>query len=103
MGLSQRSALESVDLRQPREPRVSAVAGGQELPAGRLGEDGDLRVGKTFKFGPQVSTTIFWEMFNTFNWQNYYAQDNLLESPTFGVPTAARDLRRQQLGVRLDF
>jgi len=63
----------------------------------------DLRVGKTLRFGPQVSTTIFWEMFNTFNWQNYYAYDSLLGSPTFGMPTAARDLRRQQLGVRLDF
>jgi hypothetical protein len=63
----------------------------------------DLRVSKTFRFGQRASATIFWEMFNTFNWTNFTAYEGLMESPNFGFPTAAGDMRRQQLGFRLDF
>jgi hypothetical protein len=46
---------------------------------------------------------MFWEMYNTFNSLNYTSYDGLLESATFGLPTAAADRRRQQVGVRIDF
>jgi len=63
----------------------------------------DLRVGKTFRFGPKVSATIFWEMFNTFNAVNYIDYDGEMESSSFGYPLDAREMRRQQLGFRFDF
>ena len=34
---------------------------------------------------------------------NFTSYDNLKESTTFGLATAAGDRRRQQLGVRIDF
>jgi hypothetical protein len=79
------------------------------LPEGKNSRRGDsektvdLRVSKTFRFGQGASATIFWEMFNTFNWTNFTAYEGLIESPNFGFPTAAGDMRRQQLGFRLDF
>jgi hypothetical protein len=63
----------------------------------------DLRVGKTLRFGPRAAVTIFWEMFNTFNAKNFTEFDGELESTSFGYPLAAGDMRRQQLGVRIDF
>ena len=63
----------------------------------------DLRVGKTFRFGPRISATIFWEMFNTFNAQNFTEYDGEMESSSFGYPLSAFDMRRQQLGFRFDF
>ena len=63
----------------------------------------DFRVGKTFRFGQKVSATIFWEMFNTFNVQNFTEYDGELESSSFGYPLSALDMRRQQLGFRFDF
>ena len=63
----------------------------------------DLRVGKAFKFGPKMAITVFWEMFNTFNTVSYNTYDDDVNSPTFGLPFAASDMRRQQLGLRFDF
>ncbi|MBP1635267.1 MAG: hypothetical protein H6Q10_1841 [Acidobacteria bacterium] len=63
----------------------------------------DLRVGKTFRIGSRVSVTGFWEMFNTFNAQNFTEYDGEMESSSFGYPLSAGDMRRQQLGIRFDF
>ena len=63
----------------------------------------DLRVGKTFRLGARLSATVFWEMFNALNCENFTSYDGQLESPSFGPPTAAGDMRRHQLGLRVDF
>jgi hypothetical protein len=63
----------------------------------------DLRVGKSFRIGPKLSATVFWEMFNTFNAQNFSEYDGEMESSSFGFPLSAGDMRRQQLGFRIDF
>ncbi|MFB3853935.1 MAG: TonB-dependent receptor domain-containing protein [Vicinamibacterales bacterium] len=63
----------------------------------------DLRVGKTFKFGAKAGVTVFWEMFNTFNSQNFSGYDGEMESSSFGFPLDAGDMRRQQFGLRFDF
>jgi len=63
----------------------------------------DFRVGKVFKVGPKVSATIFWEMFNAFNWTSFSDYDGEMESSSFGFPLSAGDMRRQQLGFRIDF
>lgn len=63
----------------------------------------DFRIGKTFKFKERLQASVFWEMYNAFNWTSYTTYDTLLESTTFGLPNAAADPRRQQLGLRFDF
>ncbi len=63
----------------------------------------DLRLAKAVKLGRGMQVSLFWEMFNTFNWLNLNSIDNLLESSTYGLPTSAGDRRRQQLGIRFDF
>jgi hypothetical protein len=63
----------------------------------------DLRVTKVFRIRESLSASVFWEMYNAFNWVNFTTYDNLLESPTFGLPTAAMDRRQQQLGIRVEF
>ncbi len=64
----------------------------------------DFRVTKGFKLGPKVRASFFWEMFNAFNGLNYNGVNNLIDDPaTFGLWNSAADMRRQQLGVRIDF
>lgn len=63
----------------------------------------DLRLGKTFKFGPRAGLTVFWEMFNAFNTTNFSSFDGEMESSSFGFPLSAGDMRRQQFGLRFDF
>jgi hypothetical protein len=63
----------------------------------------DLRLGKAIKVGPRFSATVFWEMFNTFNTRNFSEFDGEMESSSFGFPLSAGDMRRQQVGVRIDF
>jgi outer membrane receptor protein involved in Fe transport len=63
----------------------------------------DFRVGRPFKLVGNVSATVFWEIFNTFNWANFFDYDGDLESSSFGFPLNADDMRRQQFGLRIDF
>jgi hypothetical protein len=63
----------------------------------------DLRVGKTFRVGGRVSASLFWEMFNVFNSDNFQAYQGSLESSAFGTPSRALPKRRQQFGFRVDF
>lgn len=63
----------------------------------------DLRLSKVFRAGDRVRVTAFWEMFNAFDRENFTGYVGGLESPLFGMPTAAFEKRRQQLGVRIDF
>ncbi|HEY3929859.1 MAG TPA: TonB-dependent receptor [Candidatus Koribacter sp.] len=64
----------------------------------------DLRLTKEFKFRERYQARVFWEMYNMFNSLNYTSYNNLIDNlSTFGQPTAASDMRRQQLGVRIDF
>jgi outer membrane receptor protein involved in Fe transport len=66
----------------------------------------DLRVTKVFKFKERFQPRVFWEMYNAFNALNYTSYNTLTGNPVpknFGHPTAAAEMRRQQLGVRIDF
>jgi hypothetical protein len=62
----------------------------------------DLRVSKIVRIH-RLRLTGFWEMFNTFDTDNFIDYAGSLESSSFGQPLAALDRRRQQLGFRLDF
>jgi hypothetical protein len=63
----------------------------------------DLRVGKLFRLPGNSSVSLFWEMFNVFNTDNFQAYQGSLESSTFGQPARALPKRRQQFGFRVDF
>ncbi len=63
----------------------------------------DLRVGKNFKLRGRMVASLFWEMFNVFNTDNFQAYQGSLESSSFGLPSRAFPKRRQQFGFRLDF
>lgn len=64
----------------------------------------DLRITKGFRLGPKLKASIFWEMFNAFNTLNYNGINTYLDDPaTFGLWNSAADMRRQQLGFRIDF
>jgi hypothetical protein len=64
----------------------------------------DLRVTKVFKLKERFQPRVFWEMYNMFNSLNYTSYHTNIDNPaTFGKPTGAAEMRRQQLGVRIDF
>ena len=63
----------------------------------------DFRLMKTFRIGPKVRVSGFWELFNAFNTNNFTAFQGSLQSSIFGLPADALEKRRQQLGFRLDF
>jgi hypothetical protein len=63
----------------------------------------DLRVSKIVRFGSRYSATVFWEMFNVFNVDNWLRYQGSLQSATFGLPLTEGAKRRQQFGFRFDF
>ncbi len=63
----------------------------------------DLRVSKILRFGSRYTGTVFWEMFNVFNVDNWLRYQGSLQSSTFGLPLTEGPKRRQQLGFRFDF
>jgi len=63
----------------------------------------DLRLSKILRFGPRVTVTAFWELFNVFNTDNYLDYQGSLQSSAFGLPLTEAPKRRQQLGFRFDF
>jgi hypothetical protein len=63
----------------------------------------DIRLTKTFRIGPKVRVSGFWELFNTFNTNNFTAFQGSLQSSIFGLPADAFEKRRQQLGFRFEF
>ena len=63
----------------------------------------DVRVGKRFKLPRNSAISLFWEMFNVFNVDNFQAYQGSLESTAFGQPARALAKRRQQFGLRVDF
>jgi outer membrane receptor protein involved in Fe transport len=65
----------------------------------------DIRASKGIKIGDRVKATLFWEVYNLLNTDNFVGtsyQQNI-RSPIFGKPTAAYEKRRQQGGFRIDF
>jgi len=62
----------------------------------------DLRVSKNFKFG-RTGAALFWEMFNVFNTTNFIQYQGNMLSSSFQLPQGAQPMRRQQVGVRIDF
>lgn len=63
----------------------------------------DFRLSKIIGAGSHLNVTLFWEMFNAFNTDNFIFYEGNLESTSFGLPTGALEARRQQFGFRLDF
>lgn len=62
----------------------------------------DLRLSKQFSLGP-IRLDAFWEMFNAVNTRNFTSYQGSLESALFGRPQSILPMRRQQLGIRVDF
>ena len=62
----------------------------------------DFRLSKIFRFGPTTST-VFWEMFNVFNVDNWQRYQGSLQSAQFGLPLTEGPKRRQQIGFRFEF
>jgi outer membrane receptor protein involved in Fe transport len=65
----------------------------------------DIRATKAFMIGARVRLSVFWEVFNLFNTDNFIGSSYVgrRESPIFALPTAAYEKRRQQGGFRIDF
>jgi outer membrane receptor protein involved in Fe transport len=63
----------------------------------------DIRVSKFFHFNGKTSMSVFWEMFNLFNVDNWLRYQGSLQSAQFGLPLTEAPKRRQQLGFRFDF
>lgn len=70
---------------------------------GSTEKDTDLRISKIFRFGSRRTGTIFWEMFNVFNVDNWLRYQGSLQSAQFGLPLTEGPKRQQQLGLRFDF
>jgi hypothetical protein len=62
----------------------------------------DVRLSKILRMG-RVTGTVFWEVFNLFNSDNFLRYQGSLESPAFGRPLTQLPKQRQQLGFRVDF
>jgi hypothetical protein len=63
----------------------------------------DLRVSKIIRFGGRNTGTVFWEMFNVFNTNNWLRYQGSLQSSQFGLALTEGPKRQQQLGFRIDF
>jgi len=62
----------------------------------------NLRLSKIIRIG-RSSGTIFWEMFNVFNADNWLRYQGSLQSAQFGLALTEGPKRQQQLGFRIDF
>jgi hypothetical protein len=65
--------------------------------------DADARLSKVFKIRERFSATAFWEVFNLFNYDNFYNFAGSLQSSSFGNPQSALPKRAQQGGFRFEF
>jgi len=63
----------------------------------------DIRASKGIRLGSRVTATLFWEVYNLFNTDNFTGYIQNVRSSLFGRPTAAFEKRRQQGGFRIDF
>jgi hypothetical protein len=63
----------------------------------------DLRVSKIIRFGGKRMGTLFWEMFNVTNTNNWLRYQGSLQSSQFGLALTEGPKRQQQLGFRIDF
>ncbi len=77
------------------EPRNSRRGGAEKIT--------NLRISKIVRIGARVRGTVFWEMFNVFNVDNWLRYQGSLQSAQFGLPLTEGPKRQQQLGFRLDF
>ena len=70
---------------------------------GGVEKDTDLRISKIIRLGGKRMGTVFWEMFNVFNVDNWLRYQGSLQSAQFGQPLTEGPKRQQQLGLRFDF
>jgi hypothetical protein len=63
----------------------------------------DVRVSKIIRLGGKRNVSVFWEMFNLFNVDNWLRYQGSLQSSQFGLALTEGPKRRQQLGFRFDF
>jgi hypothetical protein len=62
-----------------------------------------VRLSKQFRLGGTVRVHAFWEMFNALNTRNFTNYQGSLEAFNFAQPRSILPMRRQQLGIRVDF
>ncbi len=62
----------------------------------------DVRLSKLVRVG-RVTGSVFWEVFNLFNTDNFLRYQGSLESSAFGLPLTQLPKQRQQFGFRIDF
>ncbi len=65
--------------------------------------DTDLRVSKIIHLGGKNTGTLFWEMFNITNTNNWLRYQGSLQSSQYGLALTEGPKRQQQLGFRIDF
>jgi hypothetical protein len=58
---------------------------------------------QVFKFRERFAATAFWEVFNLFNYDNFYNFQGSLQSSSFGNPQSEFPKRAQQGGFRFEF
>src|SRR4030095_5232669 len=55
----------------------------------------DIRASKGIRLGRRVTATLFWEVYNLFNTDNFFGYIQNTRSSLFGRPTGALEKRRQ--------
>ena len=65
--------------------------------------DADVRLSKVFRIRERFTATVFWEVFNLFNYDNFYNYQGSLQSSSFGNPQSEFPKRAQQGGFRFEF
>ncbi len=65
--------------------------------------DLDMRAGKAFKFKERYTATLFAEVFNLANTDNFSSYQGSVQSSAFGTPQTENPKRRAQFGFRFDY
>jgi hypothetical protein len=85
----------------------SALSFARPAPRGSLrGNDYidlDMRAGEAFKFKERYTATLFVEVFNLANADNFTTYQGSIQSSAFKTPQAENPKRRAQFGFRFDF
>ena len=65
--------------------------------------DFDARAGKAFRFKERYTATVFAEVFNLFDTNNFSGFTGSVQSSSYGLPLTANPKRRAQFGFRFDY
>jgi hypothetical protein len=85
----------------------STLSFARPAPRGSLRGDDyinlDMRAGKVFKIKERYAATLFAEVFNLANANNFTTYQGSIQSSAFGTPQAENSKRRAQFGFRFDY